>query len=396
MNANQLQNLTTSCDEIIDAAVRRAGGVPGVVAMATDRNETIYSGAGGVRELGNAQEMTPDSVMLMASCTKAVTGVAVMQLVEQNRISLNDAAKDFVPEIADIQVLDGFDSAGVPKLRTPASDITLDQLMLHTSGFGYEFFSEDLLRFRTYHEIPSLLSCTRAGITDVLLHDPGTAWAYGSSIEWLGLVLEAIHGKPLGDILTESILAPLDMHDTAFEMTDSMAARRATIHQRAEDGQLTALPDMVLPQPAEIQLGGAALYGTVGDYLKFIRMILNDGDGPNGRVVNPDTVQAMATNGLGALKSGGWHSSIPSLANSGDFFPGLTKSWSYTFQVNDEPAPTGRPAGQLSWAGLANTFYWIDRANGVGGMWSTQILPFQDAVSYPAYVEFERAVYAST
>ncbi|MFP6682632.1 MAG: serine hydrolase, partial [Gammaproteobacteria bacterium] len=185
------------------------------------------------------------------------------------------------------------------------------------------------------------------------------------------------------------------MRDIAFTMSDSMRTRLATIHQRGEDGQLTAQPDLVLPQPPEMDMGGHGLYATVGEYMKFIRMMINDGAGPQGRVLKAETVRQMAENGLGDLKSGAWVSSNPALANSGDFFPGLTKSWALTFQVNDEPTPTGRPAGQLSWAGLANSFYWIDRENGIGGMWSTQILPFQDIASYPGSVDFETAVYRS-
>lgn len=388
-------SLKTNCDSILHYAVNRAGGIPGVVAMVTNRNESVYEGAAGVRELGQDAPMTLDSVMLMASCTKAVTGVAVMQMVEEGLVSLDDAAKKYVPEIDEIQVLDGFSPDGEPKLRPPATDITLNQLMLHTAGFGYEFFSDDLLRYRTMKDIPTILSCTFSSFRDVLLHDPGAQWTYGSSIEWLGKVVEAVRGKQLGDVMAERIFAPLGISDTAFELTSSMLERRVTIHQRADDGQLTPAPDLMLPQPPEVQLGGAGLYGTVGDYLAFIRMILNDGDAPNGRVLKAETVAQMAQNGLGELKTAPWQSSIPSLANNGDFFPNESKSWSYTFMVNDDEAPTGRPAGQLSWAGLANNFFWIDRQNGVGGMWSTQILPFQDAVSYPASVEFERAVYQS-
>ena len=142
-----------------------------------------------------------------------------------------------------------------------------------------------------------------------------------------------------------------------------------------------------------MDMGGHGLYATVGEYMKFIRMILNDGAGPNGRVLKAETVEQMSKNGLGKLKSGGWTTSIPSLSNDGEFFPGLTKSWAYTFQVNDEDAPTGRPAGSLMWAGLANLFYWIDRKNGIGGFLGSQILPFQDVAAYPGFVDFETVVY---
>jgi len=181
--------------------------------------------------------------------------------------------------------------------------------------------------------------------------------------------------------------------DIAFTMTDSMKARRVTIHDRAADGKLTPLPDLTLPQPPEMDCGGHGLYATVGEYMKFIRMILNDGAGPNGRVLKAETVAQMAKDGLGNLSSTGWTTSIPALSNDGEFFPGVPKGWGLTFMVNREDTPSGRPAGSLMWAGLANLFFWIDRKNGIGGYWASQILPFQDIASYPGFVDFETAVY---
>jgi methyl acetate hydrolase len=385
--------LTQEANDILANTVSRAGGAPGVVAMATDKTGNYYEGAAGVRKLGQSQAMTIDSVMLLASCTKPVTGVALMQLVEQGKISLNDAARDYMPEIADIEVLEGFDANGEAQTRPPKSDITVNQLMLHTSGMCYDFFSADLLRYRTAQEIPSILSCTFDSVKDVLLHDPGERWTYGCGTDWVGKIVESLTGKRLGAVLDERVFTPLEMHDTAFNMTESMRERLVAMHMRSPEGTLSAHPEVVLPQPPEMDMGGHGLYATLGDYMKFIRMILNDGDGPQGRVLKPETLSMMAQNGLGDLKSGAWVSSIAQLANDGDFFPGLSKSWAYTFQVNDEPAPTGRPAGQLSWAGLANTYYWIDRQNGIGGIWSSQILPFQDVGSYPGSVDFETAVY---
>ena len=387
--------ITALADEILATTVGNAGGAPGVVAMATDRERNFYAGAAGVRELGQSVAMTTDTVMFLASCTKAIAGIALLQLVEERRVALSDAARNYVPEIAAIQVLDGFAADGEPRLRKPRSDITLDQLMLHTAGFAYDFFNADLLRYRERVGMPSILTSSFAAIQDVLLHDPGARWTYGSNIDWVGRVVEVVRGKRLGEVLQERVFTQLDMHDTAFTMTPSMAARRATLHGRAADGQLSAMPEMVLPQPPPMDMGGHGLYGTAGDYMKFIRMILNDGAGPHGRVLKPESVAALACNGLGPLKSGGWASSNPAFVNRGEFFPGVPKSWSYTFQVNDEPAPTGRPAGQLSWAGVANTFYWIDRHTGVGGFWGTQILPFLDIGTYPGFVAFETAVYRS-
>jgi methyl acetate hydrolase len=162
---------------------------------------------------------------------------------------------------------------------------------------------------------------------------------------------------------------------------------------RNADGKLTPLPDLASLQPPEMDMGGHGLYATVGEYMKFIRMILSDGAGPNGRVLKAETVAQMETPGLGRGSVGGWTTSIPSLSNDGEFLPGESKSWAFTFMVNDDQASTGRPAGSLAWAGLANLFYWIDRKNGISGYWGSQILPFQDAVSYPDCVDFEAAVY---
>ncbi|WP_428418296.1 serine hydrolase domain-containing protein [Methylibium sp.] len=385
--------LQQAADAVLDTTVGRAGGAPGVVAMATDARGNLYEGAAGSRELGSDRPMTVDTVMCLFSCTKALTGAMVMQLVEEGLVSLDDAASRYVPDIAAIQVYDGLDADGQPKTRPPRRAITLNDLMLHTAGFGYEFFSAEDLAYRHAKGIPTLIANTYDAIKSVLLFDPGERWNYGCNIDWLGKVVEAVRGRRLGEVMAEHLFAPLGMNDTAFVITPSMMARRASLHMRAADGQLTPVPDLVLPQPPEMDMGGHGLYGTVGDYMKFIRMLLNDGDGANGRVLRAETVQRMSQNGLGALKSGGWVTTNPSLSNSGEFFPGLSKSWAYTFMVNDEVTPTGRPAGSLMWAGLGNLYYWIDRKNRIGGFWGTQILPFQDVASYPGFVDFESAVY---
>jgi methyl acetate hydrolase len=195
--------------------------------------------------------------------------------------------------------------------------------------------------------------------------------------------------------MKERVFDVLGMQEIGFQMSDSMKARRVTIHDRAADGKLTPLPDLALPDPPPMDMGGHGLYATVGEYMKFIRMVLNDGAGPHGRVLQAATVRQMATDGLQALglSVGGWVTSIPSLSNTGEFLPGTDKGWAYTFMTNRERAPSGRAANSLMWAGLANCFYWIDHSTGIGGYWASQILPFQDCASYPGFVDFETAVY---
>ncbi len=382
-----------AADRVLRGVAERENGVPGVVAMATDRQENFYEGAAGKRDLGKDQPMTTDTVFAIFSTTKAITGVAVMQLVEEGVIGLDDPAKEYTPEISEIQVLEGFDDSGEPRVRPPRGDVTVGQLMLHTAGFGYDIFNEDLVRYGEVRGVPSVVTATMDSLRTVLLFDPGERWEYGTNIDWVGKVVEGARGKRLGEVMKERIFEPLGMNDTAFTLSPSRRERRATMHQRGEDGTLTPMPDFELPQEPEQHMGGHGLYGTVGDYMKFIRMVLNDGAGAHGRVLQPETVERMSQNGLGEMKITGLPGVMPHLSNYAEFFPGMPKSWSYTFMINDEDAPTGRPAGALGWAGLPNLFYWIDRKNGIGGFWATQIFPFADPSSFTGYMDFETAVY---
>jgi methyl acetate hydrolase len=387
-------NLKSPLDSVLDRVVGSKPRVPGVVAMITDRRGNIYEGAKGERVLGSGDAMTADSVFAIFSTTKAITGTAVMQCVEEGKLDLDAPAKKYAPDIGKLQVLEGFDASGKPKLRAPKRDVTTRMLMLHTAGFGYDFFNEQYNRLAQKHGQPSVVTSSKASIMTPLLFDPGDKWEYGSNIDWCGQVVEGIRGKRLGEVMKERIFAPLGIVDMAFTMTPSMRNRLARIHQREKDGSLTPLKDFELPQNPEVHMGGHGLYSTVGEYMKFIRMWLNDGAGPNGRVLKAETVAAAVKNGLQANhKVVVLPGVIPTLSNDAEFFPGLKKSWSYTFMVNDEKAPTGRPAGAIGWAGLANLFYWIDRQNGFGGFWATQIFPFGDPVSFTGYMDFETATY---
>jgi methyl acetate hydrolase len=389
-------NLRSACDEIVQKVVTVKDRVPGVVAMITDRSANIYEGAAGERILGASQAMTTDTVFAIYSTTKAITGTAVLQCVEEGKLDLDAPAKNYAPDIGKLEVLDGFDADGTPRLRAPKRDITTRMLMLHTAGFGYDFFNTTYLRLAQERGQPSVITCSRASIMTPLLFDPGDKWEYGSNIDWCGQVVEGIRGKRLGEVLAERVFAPLGIADMAFSLSPSMRERLATMHQREADGSLTPLPDMQLPADPEVDMGGHGLHASIGEYMKFIRMWLNDGAGPHGRVLNTETVEAAVRNGLQAHQTVTvLPGVIPSISNDAEFFPGLKKSWSYTFMVNDEDAPTGRPVGALGWAGLPNLFYWIDRKNGFGGYWATQILPFGDPISFGAYMDFETAAYAA-
>lgn len=381
----------------IDALLRRAaesGDVPGVVAMVANRNGMVYEGAFGKRVLGQNALMTVDTVGWIASMTKALTAAGAMQLVEQGKLDLESPASKWVPEIADSQVLDGFDASGQPRTRPPKRPITLRHLLTHTAGYAYEIWSADIIKYQQAKGIPGITSCENAALKTPLLFDPGERWFYGINIDWAGKMVEAVSGKKLGAYLAEHLFGPLGMSSTAFKITPAMRARLAKIHQRDDKGAL-AVVDLEIPQEPQFEMGGGGLYGTAGDYLKFVQMILSRGKANGKHLLKPETVDQMTRNNMGDTPVTMLKTAMPPLSNDAEFFPGVPKSWGLSFQINEAPAPTGRPAGGLMWAGLANSYFWIDLRNGIGGVYLTQILPFADKKSLPLYYDFESAVYRS-
>ena len=206
--------------------------VPGVVAMVTDRQRTIYEGAAGKRRLDRDDAMTADTVFAIFSTTKAITGTAVLQLVEEGKLDLDAPAKNYAPDIGRLQVIEGFDESGEPKLRAPKRDVTTRMLMLHTAGFGYDFFNETYNRLAQEKGQPSVITASKAALMTPLLFDPGERWEYGTNIDWCGLVVEGITGQRLGEVFRTRIFEPLGMRDTTFELTDAMRGRLAGMHPR--------------------------------------------------------------------------------------------------------------------------------------------------------------------
>ena len=365
-----------------------------MTAAATDAKGTTYEAGFGKRVLGEPADMTPDTVVWIASMTKAVTGAAAMQQVERGKLGLDTPAKEVAPELGKVGVLEGFDAAGKPKMRPPKHDITLRHLLTHTAGFGYDIWSPEIAKYMEAAGVPGVISCQNKALTTPLLFDPGERWFYGINIDWAGKMVEAASGQKLGQYLRANIFEPLGMSSTAFKITDDMRRRLAKIHHRGPDGTLTPDRDLELPQEPEFEMGGGGLYSTVGDYLKFVRMMLNQGRSDQGeQVLKPDTVRQMSGNAMGDCRVCLLKTVAPPLSNDAEFFPGMDKSWGLSFMINNAQAPTGRSAGSLAWAGLANTYYWIDQNKGVGGVYATQILPFADDKSLPLFYAFESTVY---
>ncbi len=368
-------------DIVVDAAT--AAGAPLVIAGVTDPEDTAYLHASGAR---------PDTVIALYSATKAFTATAALQCVEEGVIDLDTPAREYLPEIGELQVLTDLGDDGTVRTRAPTREITPRMLLLHTSGLAYDMFDKRyalLARERMRHPSPTPL---RDSITTPLLHDPGEHWTYGTSMDWMGLIIEAVRGRRLEDVFVERIYAPCGMASTSFDITPSMRGRLAPVHRRQRDGSI--VPARVSPPDVpELDMGGQGLFSTVPDLLALLRVWLGDGSAPGGQVLRPSTI-AWAVQGAPGVVVTPLSSAIPALTREADFFPGARKSWAYSFLRNDDDVPGGRRAGSLTWAGLANVFYWIDRASGVAAVWATQLLPFFDPVAEEGVAAFERAVYS--
>jgi CubicO group peptidase (beta-lactamase class C family) len=297
-----------------------------------------------------------------------------------------------VSALSQARVLEGWDDAGKPRLRAPRRPITLRNLLTHTAGFSYEIWSPDIARFQQVTGTPGITTCTNAALGTPLLFEPGEKWDYGINIDWAGKMVEAVSGQRLDRYLQDHLLGPLGMKDTSFNLSAAQRARLSAIHQRAEDGSLAPI-EFGLPEEPEFYMGGGGLYGTVPDYIRFCRMILNGGSLDGAQVLQKSTVDTMAQNHIGALEVGPLRTAIPPLSNDVELFPGMSKKWGLSFLINTQAVPGGRSANSLAWAGLANTYFWIDRTKRVCGVFASQLLPFYDHTAIDLLGKFERAVY---
>jgi len=380
----------------IDQILRQksdAQEIPGVVAVAASSNEVIYQGAFGKRDLSKDDPMTADSVFWIASMTKAITAAAGMQLVEQGKLSLDEPIGKLLPDLANPQVLEGFDAQGEPKLRAAKGAITLRHLMTHTAGFVYNVWNGDCAQYLEKTGTPNIFSCQNVALKTPIMSDPGTRWEYGINIDFVGKAVEAASGKKLDAYLRDHLFVPLGMTDTGFKITDDMRKRLVATHARGEDGSLAPIPFEIEQEP-EFHMGGGGLYGTAADYIKFTQMILNKGRGNGNQVLKPETVALMSQNHIGDLTVGKMTTVAPMYTNDVDLFPDIVKKWGLSFLINTAKTSEGRSAGSLAWAGLANTYFWIDPARDVSGVILMQLLPFVDAKSLEAFAGFERGVYA--
>ncbi len=376
----------------VDAALLAAldaGALSGVVAAVTDRSGPVYMKSAGALRPGGPP-MPDDAIFWIASMAKALSSAAAMQLVERGALALDTPIADLLPGLGEARILSGFDGRGHPVLRSASTPITLRHLLTHTSGLSGAAWDELTAQYARQAGLPPADSRRLRGLELPLLFEPGAGWHYGISHEWVGLAVENAAGQPLDLYMKRHLFDPLGMSDTTWSPRPQDAGRRPAILQRRDDGGLEPTTRAATADPEYVS-GGGYMYATAGDYLSFIRAILNDGGG----VLEPETVAEMSRNQTGSIAVGRLDPTPGYPVRRHVFMNGFARCWGLGFQINLEPLPTGRSAGSMAWGGLGNTFFWIDRGRGIGGVFLTQILPFCDASALAAFERFEGAVYAA-
>ncbi|KIW05385.1 uncharacterized protein PV09_03900 [Verruconis gallopava] len=378
-------------------------GIPGVVGVAVGRDgKELFAHASGKRGFGSDEPMSLDTIFWIASCTKLITGIACMQLVEQGKLSLDDAdqTEGLCPELKDLKVLqpDG-------KLVEKKRGITLRMLLSHTAGFGYTFFHTGLRDYSKpigYDEFSGHMK----DMIQPLVHQPGEAWQYGLGIDFAGFCVERATGLSLNEYFQKYIFQPLGLGNISMFPSKSMKERLAYMNTRAPDGQLGPR-DHLLHRPLVVESkeisscvnsGGAGCFASPREYCQILATLLNDGTSPltGAQILKKATVDAMTQNQITEFPNFGRQgipASKPDLTNEiPDLYPGKKQGWGLTFMITD--GPTGRSENAINWAGLPNLYWWCDREKGVAGMIASQILPFADPQVLGLWVNFESGIYS--
>ena len=338
----------------------------GMVTMMARHGKVVSERIYGQRDMAGAKPMDRDTIFRIYSMTKPITGVAMMMLYEEGKWKPGDPIAKHIPELADLKVYAGTDANGDPRLEAPAHAPTVGELMTHTAGFTYGYFGntpvDNLYRASNPLQAASLPEMIQRLARLPLLYQPGEAWAYSVSVDVQGYLVEKLSGKPFADFVRDRILVPLGMKDTGFFVPQEKLARLATVYTPDPKGSgLTAVPhDPGVSRPPGLTSGGAGMYSTAGDYLRFAQMLLRGGEFDGVRLLSPATVQLMRSNHLSEQLRTGKFGIGTHMMN-----PGL--GFGYDVAVFDDPVKAGSAAGKRSyfWDGLAGTWFWIDPANDI-------------------------------
>lgn len=377
-------------DQVLSKSVE--SNSPVISAAVLSSEETLYRGDFGLADIATGKNVQKDSIFRIASMTKAITSTCTMQLIEKEKLSLETKLKEFFPEIADKKILEGFNKKNEPLLSEASSDLTIKQLLTHTSGFAYEVWNENVAAMVENGDLATAFSGDDNFLKAPLSFNPGSSWEYGIGIDWLGVLVEKISDMTLQDYMKKYIFNPLGMIDTSYDVPKEKIERLVKVHSRNGEEYLEMPFDP--PEKSDFYSGGGNLVSTLSDYSSFLNMFLNQGKSSEGRILQKTSVDLMLTSHTGELLMTSMQTSAPILSNDVDFFPDTDKSWGLGFMINNEDIENGRPKGSAGWAGLFNSYFWIDPKNKIAAVILMQMLPFAEEGCLKTLKDFEKSIYS--
>jgi methyl acetate hydrolase len=372
-------------DDVLQQAVQ-AAGLTGAVAMAATRGGMIHGLAVGERDRDSP--MLLDSLVRIASMTKAITSAVALRLVERGQLDLDDPICDVLTELTEPMVFERFGVDGRPILNPGRTLVTLRHLLTHTAGYGYDTWNQPMGHIQATLQLPRVPTSSDELRRVPLLFEAGTQWNYGINTDIVGRACEVVTGMRLDELIRTEITEPLGMVDTMFLPGPDQEARRMAVHQRGPEDSLVRL-DLTVASELPFLAGGGMLHSTAPDYMKFLQAVLS------GTILGPDMFETFTTAQTGDISVVPMISAVPAMSNDVVLYPDQALKWSAGFMVNTEPTAEGRSAGSLAWAGLYNSYYWIDLHRGVCGVFITQLLPFADPATLHAFRNYEKAIYDS-
>jgi len=368
--------------------------VPGLSAMISSKDEMLYKGHFGYLDLESKTLVDDNSLYRIASMTKAVTSTCIMQLIEKGKLSLDSELKHFFPEVSSKKIIEGFDEKDQPIYSEPSNDILIKHLLSHSSGLGYEMWNKNISKLVQKGDLVSMMTNKREFLEAPLLFNPGSSWEYGIGIDWLGVLVEEITGLSLQEYMKKNIFDPLEMSDTGYDLPSTQHARVAKVYNRAEDS-FSEIPFGV-SEKYDFYSGGGGLISNIHDYSAFLKIFLNEGKGNGAQILEEDSVKIMLSSFNREIKMRKLETSAPPLTEDMVIMAGIEKSWSPGFMINHETSQSGRPKDSAGWAGLFNSYFWIDTQNNMVSIILMQMLPFLEKGCVEILEHFEDSIYKNT
>ena len=386
----------TDAQQVLELAVRQKH-IAGAVAIVTERGRTVLETAVGSHEVESGPRMRMDTLFRIASMTKPITSAAVMMLVEDGKLRLDDAVSKYIPEFAAMSVV--VPGQGIQSRAPAERSITIRDLLTHTSGITYGFLGQDP-HARLYEEAGlceglfdsplTLAESTQRLAQQPLVAQPGTVWNYSMSTDVLGRVIEAASGQDFAAFIADRLLRPLSMNDTHFIVPATKLNRMAKVQRPGDNkiaetvgeglqraGMSTYTTTYQFPGRSRYRSGGAGLVSTAPDYVRFLKMLLSGGELDGKRFLESDTISAMTQNQIGELSI---------------LFQIHGDKFGYGFGVHSAACDesNGASPGTYSWGGFFHTYFWVDPKREVIGVLMTQLHPFDHMT---LWADFQKAVY---